>query len=315
MKRDEYLKEMYEHVLSFPHLMKESYGVDVLRLRNKFDKIIIMGMGGSYISGLIVKELVGDLKIPIEVCNLPVLVGKKDLLILMSYSGNSKEVLEVFSRFKNRQMLVVTSGGKLLRLADKNKKDKILLKKNLHQRFTLCYQIFPLLKLFERMGLIKSNKIFLEKLVRMMIKNQNELEKQAKIVSNRIGKMVPVIYYSESFYGSGYRLQTSLEEDAKVVSHSSKIPEVFHNEIESLPNKNFFPILMMGNKDVSFLKKEVGFFKRLLGNYYEFKFYNLNKNERIILGLWFADFVGYYLSKIKKTKMGETLISDKVKRL
>jgi len=315
MKREIYEKEMYEHVLSFPSLMKESYGIEVLRMRKGFDKIVIVGMGGSYIAGLVVKELVDGLKIPIEVCNFPTRIGKKDLLILMSYSGNSKEILMAFEKFIDREIIVISSGGKLLNLAKKYKKNKIVLRGNLHQRFTLCYQIFPLLKLFERMGLIKSNKGFLERMVKLMNKNQKVLDNRAKIVAKRIGNRVPLVYYSESFFGSAYRLQTSFEEDAKIISHSSKIPELFHNEIEGLPNKEFFPILMMDNRDISFLKKEVSFFKRLLGNYYEFKFYNLKKEERIILGLWFADFCGYYLAQLNKTKMGETLVSDRVKRL
>ena len=82
-----------------------------------------------------------------------------------------------------------------------------------------------------------------------------------------------------------------------------------------MPNKKFFPVLIIDYQETKDFKKQISFFKKHIKNFYEIGFNNYTKEEKMFLTFYFADFLGYYLSKLKKEKMGETLITDKIKKL
>ena len=88
------------------------------------NNIVIAGMGGSGISGDLVKAVVGDgLPCPIIVhrgYTLPAFVSSQTLFVAVSYSGNTEEtLLSVKKAFaQGAKILAVTSGGKLKGFAD-----------------------------------------------------------------------------------------------------------------------------------------------------------------------------------------------------
>ena len=110
MKRDG--EKIHELIANLPEQIRNSYSIDIPKINRNFKKVIIMGMGGSYIGGGIFKRLVQDeIKIPIQVCNSLNFIEEGSLLILSSYSGNTKEVVEVFHEFKNNSKHSKCSGG------------------------------------------------------------------------------------------------------------------------------------------------------------------------------------------------------------
>ena len=84
---------------------------------------------------------------------------------------------------------------------------------------------------------------------------------------------------------------------------------------DKIPNEYFIDIKVNSSGDVNTYKKQLKFFKRHIKDYYEFPFQRDSREERIFLVFYFADFLGFYLSKLKKTKMGKTPLSDKIKKL
>ncbi len=306
--------EIYKLVEDFPNQVKYSYMLDVPKIKKNFNRVVVFGMGGSYIGGMVFKELVKDeLKIPFEVKNSIDYVDDKTLIILSSYSGNTKEVLEVFRKYPKKNMIVLSSGGKLIAGAKRLKVPFIKIKSGLHQRFTISYGIFPLLKCFEENGLVKRKKAIVEGIINTLKRNRTKLEQEAKILARKMNNKLPLFYSSASFDCLSYRFQTSIEEDAKVICHSNRIPELFHNELEAYTKKGNFPLLIIDKKDVIGFEKQINYFKSLTSSFYEFKFQNISKAERIFLGFYFVDFLGLYLSKLKGTQMGETPLSDRIK--
>ncbi len=103
--------------------------VDYKNLKNKsFKGIAILGMGGSGVSGDIIKNLVIDsCEIPVEVIkdyDLPAFIKEGWLVVAISYSGNTEETLsaigEAFER--NCDIMCISSGGKVMEIAaEKNK--------------------------------------------------------------------------------------------------------------------------------------------------------------------------------------------------
>lgn len=317
MKRES--DKISELISDLPNQILGAYSVDIPKISKNFKKVVIMGMGGSYIGGGIFKRLIQDeVEIPIQICNSLNSLEEGSLLILSSYSGNTKEVIEIFHEFKinsKYKMLILSSGGKLINLAEKYKIPFIKIKENLHQRFTISYNIFPLIRLFEEIGLIKSKKTFINKIVKILIKERDKLENETIKLALILHKRTPLFYSSNFFYPLAYRFQTSLEEDAKVICHSNKITELFHNELECFPNKEYFPVLIIDKKEMSKFSGQIEYFKKLIKEYYEFKYEKYSKEERMIIGLYFVDCLGYYLSKLKNAPMGETPLSDKIKKL
>jgi glucose/mannose-6-phosphate isomerase len=124
------------------------------------DNIVVIGMGGSAIGGDILKDYVKDkLSVPIEVCRdyqLPAYVGKKTLVLAMSYSGETEETLSAFLDALRRGCMIfcVTSGGSLAKYARKQKIPYVQVPGGMPPRAALPYMLVPLLILFEKVGLI-----------------------------------------------------------------------------------------------------------------------------------------------------------------
>jgi len=171
-----------------------------------------------------------------------------------------------------------------------------------------------LLKFFENNFLIDSKSKVVEKIIKTLKKNRRAIEEEAKQFALKSKNKTLLFYASNYFYPAAYRLQTSIEEDAKIICHANKITELFHNELEAFPNNKSFCLLLIDDKETKKFKKQINYFKKLI-NFCEVKHKRYSKEERMFLIFYLVDFFGYYLSKLKHTKMGETLKSDWIKRL
>ena len=116
---------MRKSILSFPEqfLFKpEIENGGKLNLR-KFSKFIVAGMGGSHLSGDLVRAWKPELDIAVHSdYGLPPMsaAGRwNTLVIISSYSGNTEETIDAFKSALRRKMPVVAvaTGGKLLEFA------------------------------------------------------------------------------------------------------------------------------------------------------------------------------------------------------
>ena len=81
-----------------------------------------MGMGGSAIAGLIMKDISPHLEIIVERNYFPnAIIDEHTLLIICSYSGNTEESLSYYKHASSltKNIFGITSGGKLLTLLKK----------------------------------------------------------------------------------------------------------------------------------------------------------------------------------------------------
>ena len=92
---------------------------DLGGLRN----IVTAGLGGSGISGDVVRELIShEVKVPMTAVrgyDLPAFVSRESLVFISSYSGNTEETLSAYevARKRGARVICVTSGGRLLEAA------------------------------------------------------------------------------------------------------------------------------------------------------------------------------------------------------
>ena len=133
---------MYKKIKDFPTQISDAIN-DTKSVSINLDKIhrvVIMGMGGSAIAGLIMKDISPHLEIIVERNYFPnAIIDENTLLIICSYSGNTEESLSYYKHASSltKNIFGITSGGKLL----------TLLKNDNHNHY-LHFQNLALIQLF-----------------------------------------------------------------------------------------------------------------------------------------------------------------------
>ena len=101
--------------------------------RNPISNILICGLGGSGIGGTIVQDLLSkSVTIPITASkgyDIPAFVSDETLVIACSYSGNTEETIMALDKCikKDAEIAIVTSGGKLQKIAEDNQLNLIII--------------------------------------------------------------------------------------------------------------------------------------------------------------------------------------------
>ena len=111
-----------------------------------YDSLLIMGMGGSGVSGDVLK-LLSNLASSTEInvvknYSIPThLISKKPFCLFISYSGNTEETISGLNEAINNgfDFAVISSGGKLIELAKDNNKQYIQIPSGLQPRAAFGY--------------------------------------------------------------------------------------------------------------------------------------------------------------------------------
>ncbi|HDP69320.1 MAG TPA: bifunctional phosphoglucose/phosphomannose isomerase [Actinobacteria bacterium] len=291
-------------------------------LSEKPDSIAILGMGGSGISGDIVKILLDDeLDIPIFVnkgYDLPKFMNKNTLVFAVSYSGNTEETLSAFEQAISLGAFVVsiTSGGELAKRARDRNLPVVLIPSGLQPRASLGYLLFPILVVLEKLGLIGTEKDDTDKVIdhleqaRRELSVKNPLDKnRAKQLAKRLIGKVPVIYGSDGITGvAALRWKCQLNENSKIPAFYNIFPELNHNEtvgwelLEEI-TENFFLILFRDEHDHPRIKKRMDITHSLIQEHFngvfEVRAKGESKLERIFSIIYLGDFVSAYLAIIE----------------
>ncbi len=194
-----------------------------------FQKIIILGMGGSRLAGDILNMYRPDLDIYVHSdYDLPILsleALSSALIIANSYSGNTAEVISgaKMALEKSLNLAVVCAGGELLNLADQKQIPHVLLPHtDLPPRMMVGHDLMAITKIlgldandFKACGAIDAN----------------NLKSVGTQTARQIGSAIPLIYTSERLNELGYVWKVILNETAKMPAFNNRFPEADHNEI------------------------------------------------------------------------------------
>ncbi len=212
-----------------------SFPPDPIRKR-KIDKVLVAGMGGSGISGDLLRVVYPDILIINNKDYLvPGFVDKKTLAILISYSGNTEETLSNYDQIRKRgsSIVILTSNGNL---AGKKCSLQVNVPKGLPPRGAIGYLYAPLPIILHRFGLVaKDPTRELKDLAEFIGEYSAALERGAKKISRRIFRKLAILYANSAlFHVVAQRWQCQLNENAKCLAHVNVIPEMNHNEIVGL---------------------------------------------------------------------------------
>jgi glucose/mannose-6-phosphate isomerase len=220
----------------------------------KFNKIVICGVGGSAVSGDLLKDLIKNrISIPIDVCrdyHLPDYVDEDTLTFCISYSGNTEETLSQFVDCVKRKSKIIgiTSGGKLEEWCKRFNLPHVLIPTGYQPRSALPYLLFSMIECLQKLGVVNLQKE-IDETIELLKKIKTDSVK--KLAFSMKDSNI-VVYSSDEFSGAVKRVKTQINENSKMPAKYDVFPELDHNEIVGYQNerlnKNSF-ILILRDKD------------------------------------------------------------------
>ena len=331
---------MYEVAISFPEMMLGGYGLPLkgsLRSAKKLKKIVVSGMGGSAIAGDVVAGLfISKLGLPVFVARdyqLPAFVDSETLVIALSYSGDTEETLSAALEAIGKKAMVVcvTSGGKLLALAEKNKLPHFLIPGHYQPRAALPYLLLPILKVLAKLGLYPDLEKDFNEALAVLRQQQKELgfdvlakDNQAKQLAKAIAGKLPIILAASGITeAAAKRLKSQLSENSKQTSLVSIFPEMCHNEIVNLAalkrsKHSFCALLLRDEESPPRLKKRIEITKSLvggeLGGIQDVCTQGKSDLARILSLIYLGDMLSVYLAALLGRDPSEIEVITKLKR-
>ena len=265
-------EKMIEIIKRYPEMLADAVKIaeKIVTPDYKFNKIIVSGVGGSAISGELLKCLLRDkIRIPIEVIrdyHLPAYADDNTLVFCISYSGNTEEALSQFvdAVEKKCKMIGITSGGKLKEWCDKLNIPYVLIPGNYQSRAALPYLFIPLIVFLQRFGLIDL-KTEIDETIQTL--KEVKIDDIREIASN-LKDSIPVIYASNEYSGVAERIKTQFNENSKMPARYNVFPELDHNEIVGYQNeglnKNSYIILLRDKEETEEMRARIEITKDII---------------------------------------------------
>ena len=275
-----------------------------VKVTDPVKRIMVAGMGGSAVSGDILKAYLRD-KIDVTVnkdYSLPELAGKETLLFIVSYSGNTEETISAFrtAQRKNMNMVVITTGGKLEELSKISKTPCIIIPKGFQPRAALAYLFFPMLAVLYNSHFIDNPVEDIKNTIKAL-KNP-KFKERAQDLAEKLVEKIPLIYSSEKMGVVAYRWKTQFNENAKIHAFCHVFPELNHNELVGYGNikAGYHVVIIKDDDDYVKIKKRMDITKRLISEA------GINVTEMVIKGdcfltklfsaIYLGDLTSYYLA-------------------
>lgn len=247
--------KVYDSVLALPSqlasMSKQLKGRKLKEEIKEVDKVVIVGMGGSALGARVIKALAGnELKVPVEIVNdyqLPGFADEKTLVILSSYSGNTEEVINAGEEAKEveSQVLAMTTGGKLMDLAEEN--DWPVIKINPEKnpsnqpRMAIGYSVLGQIVVLDSLGIWRLKPELLSRTINWLGKQQKKWKKEvdrknnpAKKLSRKLESKAPILISGEFLKGAVHVFKNQLNENAKTFAVRFDLPELNHHLMEGL---------------------------------------------------------------------------------
>jgi glucose/mannose-6-phosphate isomerase len=239
---------MLGHLHAFPEQCQKAWGkvlkFELPHLHIKISNVVILGMGGSAIGGDFVRRLtMAESKAPVWVhrdYGLPAFVDDNTLVIASSYSGNTEETISAFTKSLENQSkkLVITSGGKLKDLAEKEGIPVYVIDYQAPPRAAFPHSFIPLVGIFQKLGLLGDKSADLKEAVDILRKLSGDLVETRPLASNpakqlaaRLQGRVAVIYGAEMLSEVAQRWKGEFNENSKAWAFFENFPELNHNAV------------------------------------------------------------------------------------
>jgi glucose/mannose-6-phosphate isomerase len=313
---------------NWPKLSLEAFEKPIaIKKISDYKNIVFCGMGGSAASCDVIKDWIGDINITIvRNYHLPRWVNVKDLVVAVSYSGNTEETLSCYSEAlkKSIPMVTISSGGLLESSSKKNSIPHNKVTSGLVPRAAFPPLFYTLVRILHSMGIVNDEKFKEAKssvqIFTLLSKsifpetsfNQNISKQVASFIHNKF----PVVYGSEGIKSVVERFRKMICEMGKWHAMADTIPEMCHNEIVSydLHNPMIKIILLRTRSEASEVSVRFDILKSILSNSKQ-KFMELqapgeNYLENVVSYFYLLDVSTVYLAIMNKVDPSKTKSID-----
>jgi len=239
-------------------------------ISGEFERIAVVGFGGSNLPARILETIMQDGMMPVRNVNnytVPEYITKGTLALIVSYSGNTEETIEIYRRLVRRgaTTIVITSGGKLEQLAPMYKSPLIKIPANFAPRQAIGYLFVPMLNILHSLGLISDPSDQIQALANVV--GREVYEEYALSLVEKLHGRIPLIYSSDQLYSAAYRFKTQLNETANQPAFCNTIPESLHNELNAFDqSSDSFQVILLTDKtsDHPRVQARMDIFKKML---------------------------------------------------
>jgi glucose/mannose-6-phosphate isomerase len=310
-------------------LAQSFYDDHAARLPKNITKIAFVGMGGSGIAGRIFKTFI-ELRSPIcpiivESTTLPASIDNKTLAIVMSYSGNTWETLDVLDQLTAKFIptIVVAHGGKAIKTAEAKDLPFILMPDSLTPRSSLGHSLGFLGGLFGLMGVLPSTAW-----VQGWIKDAEKL----------VPALVDPVFFKDflaltngydwfHIWGiagdsaaAAYRATTQFNENAKIQAVFNTFPELAHNLLVGVGQAKTPPFILCFQTDflsahmAGALQAVTEILKEKRAILYKTPVLGDTFESQVFTAILWADFASYHLAKARGVDVEPVQIIDEFKK-
>ncbi|MHB8361120.1 MAG: bifunctional phosphoglucose/phosphomannose isomerase [Thermoplasmataceae archaeon] len=280
---------------------------------NKFENIVITGMGGSGIAGKIASEIYSEKPlIAIDSYNCPNFVNELTLFIAVSYSGNTEETLSCAMEAKNRgaRIFSITSGGALKNISDFT----ITIPQGYQPRSAIGFLLMPIVN-----SLMPNLSDDIQEIA-STLKSVREKEDEIKLLAKEIynsGKTPYFISWSPT-RSVAYRCKTQFNENSKSFASSGSLSEMDHNELVPMGMEKkidpFFYIAFINTfSKRNYFRLELS--KKLSGlNIKDIELKGNSALSQILYGVYYGDILSYHVALLKGIDPKDVSILENLKK-
>ena len=320
---------MYDAINNFGKQF--DYVPEILNKENlkSFERIIVLGMGGSNLSPGILN--IFDPKLDIYVHRDYGLPEKNDnffddaLIVASSYSGNTEETISGLTESLKRGMniSVISAGGKLIEIAkEKNLPYIEIPNTGIQPRSALGFSFIAL-------SYLVNSRIAIESIDQIKGKlNAGLFEEEGGDNAKKISNKTPIIYSSNKNLALAYNWKIKLNETGKIPAFYNVFPEMNHNEMtgfdlnEKTQNfaEKFIPIFIFDDTDNERIAKRMRVAKEIYEDKglvcIEIHMKGNGEGERVFSNLLLADWTAYYNAINNGSEANEVpMVEDFKKRI
>ena len=283
-------------------------------LKNKnlnINNVLIAGLGGSGIGGSIIADVfASQINIPILISkdySIPNFVNKNTLVIASSYSGNTEETIYAVKKAlkMNAEVAIITSGGMLKEIAEKNNLNKIFIPGGHPPRAMFGYSFTQLFYLLNHYNVIDLSFVAeFKKSISLLVKNEKNIKDDALVLAKNLYKKTPVIYVAHGFEGVATRFRQQLNENSKMLCWHHVIPEMNHNELLGwrVNVDNLAVVFFRNELDNKRNKIRIEINKEVVKKHTKDVYEVISRGDSVIQNtlyhIHFGDWVSWYLSEL-----------------
>ncbi len=250
-------KGVWRTYAEWPSMARRGLEAEVNVPRGRFDRVYVLGMGGSAAGGDVVAGWLSGRPGPqIEVFKgyVPVEDMSGSLAIACSVSGQTEETIQMLRTAVERgaRAVSISSGGRLMSVSHELGVPHMKTPQALAPRYLFPFMVFSCVSVIGTAAGVDV-RAEAEDAIRAMEAEAQEVVVGVPLDSNPSKKLAlglmkrtPAIYGPRATRGVGVRFKTIFNEGAKKHAYFDAIPDVFHNEIEAWEDSGdeFAPVFL-----------------------------------------------------------------------